>query len=71
MPLLGGFLIDTFPGETGPRYFFLFTSGVCVIGYIAAMLVWRRVRVAPDSESAGLVRVRTPVSPSDVSSGYY
>lgn len=53
MPLLGGLLIDNFPGETGYRYFFLFTSGVCGIGFVAAMLIWRRVRIVPGLEDLG------------------
>ncbi|MDH4255552.1 MAG: MFS transporter [Gammaproteobacteria bacterium] len=57
MPLLGGLLLDRFPGEAGYRYFFFFTSGVCIIGFIAAVLIWRRVRTPSGAQDAGSARV--------------
>lgn len=56
MPLLGGLLIDTFPGDTGYRYFFLFTSGICVVGFAAATLIWRRMRIIAAPVEPGSVR---------------
>ena len=39
MPLLGGMLIDNFPGATGYRYFFLSTAGICSVGLVASLLL--------------------------------
>ena len=46
MPLIGGMLIDTFPGSAGYRYFFLATAGICAVGLMAALSILRRVRRA-------------------------
>jgi MFS family permease len=40
MPLLGGVLLDTFPGEPGYRYFFLSVAGFCSVGLIASLLIY-------------------------------
>jgi len=40
MPLLGGVLLDTFPGVLGYRYFFLTVAGICAIGLIASLLIY-------------------------------
>ena len=50
MPLLGGVLIDRYPGAEGYRYFFLATSGICTVGFIAAAMIWRRSRFVIRSE---------------------
>ena len=42
MPLLGGVLLDTFPGVPGYRYFFLTVAGICAIGLVASMLIYFR-----------------------------
>ena len=44
MPLLGGALIDNYPGPEGYRYFFLITAGICAVGLIAALLIVRSLR---------------------------
>lgn len=48
MPLLGGVLLDRFPGVEGYRYFFLTVAGICLVGLGATLLLYRRV--ATDSE---------------------
>ena len=40
MPLLGGVLLDTFPGVPGYRYFFLAVAGFCSVGLIASLLIY-------------------------------
>lgn len=40
MPLLGGVLLDTFPGATGYRYFFLTTAAICGIGLTASLIIF-------------------------------
>ncbi|MEM7282709.1 MAG: MFS transporter, partial [Pseudomonadota bacterium] len=40
MPLLGGVLIDQYPGPEGYRYFFLVTAGICAIGLVAAITIY-------------------------------
>ena len=39
MPLLGGMLIDQFPGPQGYRYFFLATGTICAVGLAASLLI--------------------------------
>lgn len=43
MPLLGGVLIDRFPGADGYRYFFLTVAAICLLGLTATMLLSRKV----------------------------
>ena len=43
MPLLGGVLLDRFPGPDGYRYFFLTVAGICLVGLGATLLLYRRV----------------------------
>jgi nitrate/nitrite transporter NarK len=43
MPLLGGILLDRYPGALGYRYFFIFVSGLCIIGLLAALLILQKV----------------------------
>jgi sugar phosphate permease len=52
MPLLGGVLIDRFPGAEGYRYFFLATSGICAVGLVAALMIWGRARFVIRNEPA-------------------
>ena len=40
MPLLGGVLLDTFPGVLGYRYFFLTVAGICAIALSASLLIY-------------------------------
>lgn len=42
MPLLGGILLDAYPGALGYRYYFLVITCLCVIGTIAAFILMRR-----------------------------
>ncbi len=42
MPLLGGVLLDTFPGEPGYRYFFLTVAGFCALGLLATLTIYFR-----------------------------
>jgi len=41
MPLLGGVLLDRFPGETGYQYLYLSIAGMCLFGCIGAYLIVR------------------------------
>ena len=43
MPLLGGMLIDRYPGAEGYRFFFLAVAGICAIGFGATLLMYRRI----------------------------
>jgi len=43
MPLLGGVLIDNFPGATGYRYFFFSTAGLCGIGLVASLTIYFKI----------------------------
>jgi nitrate/nitrite transporter NarK len=40
MPLLGGILLDTYPGAEGYRYFFLTTSGICGVGFATCLIIY-------------------------------
>lgn len=40
MPLLGGVLLDAFPGAEGYRYFFLTTAGICSLGFAACLIIY-------------------------------
>ena len=40
MPYIGGMLLDAFPGATGHRYFFLLTTALCVVGFLAATTIY-------------------------------
>ena len=51
MPLLGGVLIDQYPGPEGYRYYFLTTAGICAVGLLASMLILFRI-VRPLREQA-------------------
>lgn len=39
MPLVGGLMLDAYPGAEGYRYFYLFVSILCAIGSVAAWLL--------------------------------
>lgn len=43
MPLLGGVLLDRFPGAAGYRYFFLTTAAICTVGLIASLIIYFRI----------------------------
>jgi nitrate/nitrite transporter NarK len=42
MPLLGGVLLDTYPGAQGYRYYYLVITAMCLIGTLAAFIIMRR-----------------------------
>jgi len=42
MPRLGGMLLDKYPGVTGYQYLYLSTAGMCVVGLIAATIIYKR-----------------------------
>ena len=43
MPLLGGVLLDNFPGAAGYRYFFFATAAFCGIGLVASLLIYLKI----------------------------
>ncbi len=43
MPLIGGSILDAFPGAEGYRYFFFMVAGICCMGLIAALTMCRRL----------------------------
>jgi len=42
IPLVGGALLDRYPGPLGYRYFFLFISGLCFLGLLATLVLMRK-----------------------------
>lgn len=52
MPLLGGYLLDAYPGEDGYRYFYLTIAGLCALGTLAS---WQIMRVAKQRMEADAV----------------
>ena len=51
MPLLGGILLDNFPGAAGYRYFFLTTAAICGVGLVASLLIYLKIVKKPSGES--------------------
>jgi nitrate/nitrite transporter NarK len=43
MPLLGGVLLDRYPGPEGYRLFFLTVAGICTVGLVATLLLYRKI----------------------------
>lgn len=43
MPLLGGALLDNFPGPAGYRYFFSITAAICGVGLVASLLIYLKI----------------------------
>lgn len=43
MPLLGGIIIDQYPGPEGYRYYFLATAAICGVGLVAALIILYRI----------------------------
>ncbi len=55
MPLLGGALLDAYPGAEGYRYFFLIIAAICAAGLAASatiLLLRRRSRIAAAYQAA-------------------
>ena len=42
-PLVAGYLLDGYPGETGFRYYYLVIGGMSLIGLLASYSVYRMV----------------------------
>jgi nitrate/nitrite transporter NarK len=42
MPVLGGTLLDGYPGAPGYRYVFIFVTGMCVVGLLATLVIMRQ-----------------------------
>ncbi len=40
MPMLGGVLLDRFPGMQGYRYYYLSVAAICAIGFAAALIIY-------------------------------
>lgn len=51
MPLLGGVLLDKFPGALGYRYFFLTTAAICLVGLVASMIIYFKIVKRPPVDS--------------------
>jgi len=45
MPMVGGVLLDRFPGVLGYRFLFLVIAGLCVLGLAAAMIIRKKYAV--------------------------
>ena len=43
MPLLGGVLLDNFPGAEGYRYFFFVTAAFCAVGLVASLVIYLKI----------------------------
>ena len=43
MPLLGGVLIDQYPGSEGYMFYFLTTAVICGVGLLAAVIIYYRI----------------------------
>jgi MFS family permease len=42
MPMIGGVLLDRYPGASGYKYFFIFIAGLCSLGLLAALVILRK-----------------------------
>ncbi len=42
MPEIFGYLLDTYPGAEGYRYFYFIIAGICILGFGAAMTIQYR-----------------------------
>lgn len=51
MPLLGGMLIDNYPGAAGYRYFFLATAAICAVGLIVSLVIYFKIVNKQSGES--------------------
>jgi len=49
MPLLGGFLLDTFPGAQGYRYLYLMVAALCGGGCLAVLAIMKQGKVLNES----------------------
>lgn len=44
MPLIGGIILDRYPGPEGYKYFFLLVAGLCALGLAATLLLYRKAK---------------------------
>jgi nitrate/nitrite transporter NarK len=49
MPMVGGVLLDGYPGPLGYRYFFMFIAGLCFLGLLAALIILRNYAKKKDN----------------------
>jgi MFS family permease len=42
MPMVGGVLLDRYPGAPGYRLLFLFIAGLCLLGFLSATVILRK-----------------------------
>jgi len=45
MPLIGGVILDRFPGPEGYKYFFILVAGICTAGLVATLLLYRQTTI--------------------------
>jgi nitrate/nitrite transporter NarK len=51
MPIVGGVLLDRYPGEAGYRYFFSLIVGLCILGLLSSLVIHRRGRQKREAHS--------------------
>ncbi|MEL7186556.1 MAG: hypothetical protein AAFN50_09010, partial [Pseudomonadota bacterium] len=49
IPVMGGWMLDTWPGSAGHRYYFLTTAAICAVGLLASLLFYRKYVRNPTS----------------------
>ena len=52
MPLVGGLLLDAYPGEMGYRYYYLSIAALCALGTLASWLIMRQANRATAMEAS-------------------
>jgi hypothetical protein len=52
MPLIGGLLLDAYPGAEGYRYLYLVIAALCAVGTLAAWVLLVRSREQITAEPA-------------------
>ena len=45
MPLMGGVILDRFPGPEGYKIFFLLVAGICAVGLVATLMLYRNISI--------------------------
>lgn len=51
MPLLGGYLLDAYPGDDGYRYFYLIIAGLCALGTLASWQIMRAAKLRKEVDT--------------------
>jgi MFS family permease len=54
MPVLGGLLLDRYPGRLGYRYYFAVIVGLCIAGLLSTLLILRRCVTRRTVSSSGV-----------------